>query len=97
MREAAELRNDARLDVPSTCRHGAPPDLSKPAEEATRLAGLLSFATSPVDLPTSHRPMWSRSQELAEIIGDVAKRTAWREGARPDPLDESPVARKSSR
>ena len=26
-----------------------------------------------VDLPTSHWPMWSRPQELAEIIGDVAK------------------------
>ena len=27
-----------------------------------------------VDLPTSHWPMWSRPQELAEIIGDVARR-----------------------
>jgi hypothetical protein len=26
-----------------------------------------------VDLPTSHWPMWSRLQEPAEIIGDVAK------------------------
>ena len=26
-----------------------------------------------IDLPTSHWPMWSRPQELAEIIGDVAK------------------------
>jgi hypothetical protein len=26
-----------------------------------------------VDLPTSHWPMWSRPQELAAIIGDVAK------------------------
>ena len=26
-----------------------------------------------VDLPTSHWPMWSRPQELAEIIGEVAK------------------------
>ena len=25
-----------------------------------------------VDLPTSHWPMWSRPQELADIIGDVA-------------------------
>jgi hypothetical protein len=29
-----------------------------------------------VDLPTSHWPMWSRPQELAEIIGDVAKKHA---------------------
>ena len=25
-----------------------------------------------VDLPTSHWPMWSRPDELAEIIGDIA-------------------------
>ena len=29
-----------------------------------------------VDLPTSHWPMWSRPQELAAIIGDVARGTA---------------------
>ena len=26
-----------------------------------------------IDLPTSHWPMWSRPQELAKIIGDVAQ------------------------
>jgi hypothetical protein len=26
-----------------------------------------------VDLPTSHWPMWSRPQELAAVIGDVAR------------------------
>jgi hypothetical protein len=26
-----------------------------------------------VDLPTSHRPMWSRPRELAAVIGDVAR------------------------
>jgi hypothetical protein len=26
-----------------------------------------------IDLPTSHWPMWSRPQELAEIIGGIAK------------------------
>ncbi len=26
-----------------------------------------------VDLPTSHWPMWSRPQELAAIVGDVAR------------------------
>jgi len=25
------------------------------------------------DLPTSHWPMWSRPQELAAVIGDVAR------------------------
>ena len=29
-----------------------------------------------VDLPTSHWPMWSRPRELAEILGEVARRAA---------------------
>jgi len=77
MREAAELRNDARLDVSSTviCT-GAPSDEVKAwAEEGYAwLAGLSELReVTWVDLPTSHWPMWSRPQELAEIIGDVAK------------------------
>jgi len=77
MREAAELRNDARLDVSSTviCT-GAPSDQVKAwAEEGYAwLAGLPELRdVTWVDLPTSHWPMWSRPQELAEIIGDVAK------------------------
>jgi pimeloyl-ACP methyl ester carboxylesterase len=77
MREAAELRNDARLDVSSTviCT-GAPSDQVKAwAEEGYAwLAGLPELHdVTWIDLPTSHWPMWSRPQELAEIIGDVAK------------------------
>jgi pimeloyl-ACP methyl ester carboxylesterase len=77
MREAAELRNDARLDVSSTviCT-GAPSEQVKAwAEEGHAwLAGLPELHdVTWVDLPTSHWPMWSRPQELAEIIGDVAK------------------------
>jgi hypothetical protein len=29
-----------------------------------------------VDLPTSHWPMWSRPEELATVIGDVARRAS---------------------
>ena len=29
-----------------------------------------------LDLPTSHWPMWSRPQELAAIIGDVAHKAS---------------------
>jgi hypothetical protein len=37
------------------------------------LAGLAELRdVTWVDLPTSHWPMWSRPQELAAIIGDVA-------------------------
>jgi pimeloyl-ACP methyl ester carboxylesterase len=77
LRETAELTNDARLDVPSTaiCT-GFTSDQYKAAVEEG-YAWLGGFAelrnVTWVDLPTSHWPMWSRPQELAAIIGDVAK------------------------
>jgi hypothetical protein len=41
------------------------------------LAGLAELRElTYVDLPTSHWPMWSRPQELAGIIGDVARARA---------------------
>ena len=77
VREAAELRNDARLDVPSTviCT-GFPSGQIKAAlqEGQAWLGGLAELRdVTWVDLPTSHWPMWSRPQELAEIIGGVAR------------------------
>lgn len=77
LRDAAELTNDARLDVPSTaiCT-GFTSDQYKDAIEEG-YAWLGGFAelrnVTWVDLPTSHWPMWSRPQELAAIIGDVAR------------------------
>jgi pimeloyl-ACP methyl ester carboxylesterase len=82
LREGAELANDARLDVPSTViATGYTSDQYKDAvkEGYGWLAGLTELRNVTwVDLPTSHWPMWSRPQELAAIIGDVAK------GARSD-------------
>ena len=77
LREAAELTNDARLDVPSTviCT-GFPSEQVKAAvdEGYAWLAGLKELRNVTwMDLPTSHWPMWSRPRELAEVIGDVAK------------------------
>ena len=77
MREAAELANDARLDVPSVviCT-GFPSQQVKAAVEEGYpwLAGLKELRdVTWIDLPTSHWPMWSKPRELAEIIGDVAK------------------------
>jgi len=77
LREAAELTNDARLDVPSTviCT-GFPSEQVKAAVEEgyAWLAGLTELRdVTWIDLPTSHWPMWSRPQELAAIIGDVAQ------------------------
>jgi len=77
VREAAELHNEARLDVPSTviCT-GFPSDQIKAAlqEGQAWLGGLAELRdVTWVDLPTSHWPMWSRPQELAEILGGVAR------------------------
>jgi pimeloyl-ACP methyl ester carboxylesterase len=77
LREAVELTNDARLDVPSTVI--ATGYTSEQYKDAVKdgyawLAGLPELRkVTWVDLPTSHWPMWSRPQELAAIIGDVAK------------------------
>jgi pimeloyl-ACP methyl ester carboxylesterase len=77
LREAIELTNDARLDVPSTmiCT-GFPSDKIKDAVKDGHewLAGLAELRdVTWIDLPTSHWPMWSRPQELAMIIGGMAK------------------------
>ena len=77
LRGTAELTNDARLDVPSTviCT-GYTSDQYKDAvkEGQAWLGGLAELHNvTYVDLPTSHWPMWSRPQELARIIGDIAK------------------------
>ena len=78
LREAIELTNDARLDVPEHGHlHGVPvrPDQGRREGGTTRGSpGLTELRdVTWVDLPTSHWPMWSRPQELAVIIGDVAK------------------------
>jgi pimeloyl-ACP methyl ester carboxylesterase len=77
IRGSAELTNEARRDIPTTaiCT-GFTSAQYKEALEAgysfLRGFGELRDITW-VDLPTSHWPMWSRPQELAAIIGDVAK------------------------
>jgi len=77
LREAAELTNDARFDVPSTvvCTGFTSAQYKDAVEEGYAfVAGLTELRdVTWVDLPTSHWPMWSRPRELAGIIGDVAK------------------------
>ncbi len=78
LREAAELTNDARRDIPSTmiCTGFTSEQYQTYAKEHPEwsfLAGIgdlrnLRF----VDLPTSHWPMWSRPGDLARIIGEIA-------------------------
>jgi pimeloyl-ACP methyl ester carboxylesterase len=81
LREAAELTNDARLDLPTTviCTGFPSEQLKAYAKEhnPSWLAGLAELRdVTWIDLPTSHWPMWSRPQELAAIIGDVANGAA---------------------
>jgi pimeloyl-ACP methyl ester carboxylesterase len=76
LREAPRLANDARLDIPTTAI--ATGYTSEQYKDAIKqgYAWLGGFAelrnVDWVDLPTSHWPMWSRPQELAAVIGDVA-------------------------
>jgi pimeloyl-ACP methyl ester carboxylesterase len=77
LREAAELTNDARLDIPTTviCTGFPSEQVQAYAKEhnPSWLAGLAELRkVTWIDLPTSHWPMWSRPEELAAIIGDVA-------------------------
>jgi pimeloyl-ACP methyl ester carboxylesterase len=78
LREAADFTNDARLDIPSTviCTGFSSDQVKAYAKEhnPSWLAGFAELRNVTwIDLPTSHWPMWSRPQELAGIIGDVAK------------------------
>lgn len=79
LREAVELTNDARCDIPSTIiatgyTSEAYQTYAKEHPEWAFLAGISDLRDITwVDLPTSHWPMWSRPKELATIIGDVAK------------------------
>jgi pimeloyl-ACP methyl ester carboxylesterase len=77
LREAPELTNDARLDVPSTvvCTSLTSEQIKDALEKGYPWIGGLAELrdVTYVDLPTSHWPMWSRPQELAAVIGDVAQ------------------------
>jgi pimeloyl-ACP methyl ester carboxylesterase len=76
MRDAPELANDHRLDVPSTvlCTSFSSEQIKEAVEAGYPWVGGLKELrdVTYVDLPTSHWPMWSRPHELAELIGAVA-------------------------
>jgi pimeloyl-ACP methyl ester carboxylesterase len=78
IREAAELTNDARRDIPSTfiCTGFTAEQYQAYAREHPEwafLAGIPELRNVAwVDLPTSHWPMWSRPREIAAIIGVIA-------------------------
>lgn len=78
LREGYAFTNDARRDIPSTiiATGYTAEDYQKYARENPDwafLAGIPELRNVTwVDLPTSHWPMWSKPNDLARIIGDVA-------------------------
>jgi pimeloyl-ACP methyl ester carboxylesterase len=78
LREGHEFTNDARRDIPSTiiATGYTAEDYQKYAREHPEwafLAGIPELRNVTwIDLPTSHWPMWSRPDDTARIIGDVA-------------------------
>jgi pimeloyl-ACP methyl ester carboxylesterase len=80
LRDVLPLTNDARRDVPSTfvCTAYTAEQYQTYAREHPDwafLAGLPELRNPTwIDLPTSHWPMWSRPDDLARIIGEVASR-----------------------
>jgi pimeloyl-ACP methyl ester carboxylesterase len=77
MREGATLSNDARLDIPTIaiCTAFTSDQYKEAVQEGqTWLGGFADLRNVDwIDLPTSHWPMWSRPQDIAKIIGDVAR------------------------
>jgi pimeloyl-ACP methyl ester carboxylesterase len=78
LREELELTNDARLDLPTTmlCTGFPSEQIRKAAVEHdwAWLAGVRELRNITwLDLPTSHWPMWSRPQDLAAILADLAR------------------------
>lgn len=80
------FRHDERRDIPSTlvCTSYTGEQYRQYAGEHPEwpfLAGLPELRNvTYVDLPTSHWPMWSRPDELAEIISGVASRAGAQAG-----------------
>jgi pimeloyl-ACP methyl ester carboxylesterase len=80
VRDAAQLSDERRLDVPSTlvCTSISSDQIKAAVEEGYPWVGGLAELrdVSYIDLPTGHWPMWSRSADLAVILADVARRSS---------------------
>jgi pimeloyl-ACP methyl ester carboxylesterase len=77
LRDAPVLKNDARLDVPSTViatGYTADQYREAAAQGYSWVDGLNELRNlTYVDLPTSHWPMWSRASDLAVILSKIAR------------------------
>jgi pimeloyl-ACP methyl ester carboxylesterase len=78
LKEGHEFTNDARMDIPSTIiatgyTSEAYQKYASEHPDWAFLAGIPELRNVTwIDLPTSHWPMWSRPDDTAKIIGDVA-------------------------
>ncbi len=78
LREGYTFTNDARRDIPSTiiATGYSAADYQTYVREHPEwpfLAGIPELRDITwIDLPTSHWPMWSKPEDIARIIGDVA-------------------------
>lgn len=77
VRGAPDLTNDQRLDVPSTviCTSMTSGEIKAAVEAGYPwIAGLAELRNvTYIDVPTGHWPMWSRPQDVAALLADVAK------------------------
>lgn len=77
VRESVSLHDERRLDVPGTivCTAFPAAEYRSYADQGMPfLAGVLQYrCLELVDLPTGHWPMWSRPEELADIIAHAAR------------------------
>lgn len=78
IRDAVELTDDRRRDIPTVaiCTAFTSEEYKSAIEEGYPwLAGFKELSNLTwVDLPTSHWPMWSRPKELADLLGDIARK-----------------------
>lgn len=78
LREGPTLTNPARLEVPTTviCTGFSSDEYRAAVERGTPfVAGLADLHDlTYLDLPTSHWPMWSRPDDLADLLGEIARR-----------------------
>jgi pimeloyl-ACP methyl ester carboxylesterase len=76
IRDDPRLANDGRLDIPSTviCTAFTSEEYRDAVAQGMQwMNGLTELRdVRYVDLPTSHWPMWSRPDDLANVLADVA-------------------------
>jgi pimeloyl-ACP methyl ester carboxylesterase len=80
IRDAPRLANDVRRNIPSTviCTAFTSEQYREAAQQGvTWMNGLIELRdVRYVDLPTSHWPMWSRPDDLGDVLAEVADAAA---------------------